>query len=79
MQRRYERFAARSERILSVSQCTARDLTALAGIPAQKISVHYNFVGEEYFAIDRLSQGAELTDERHVPPFPAPAVAWKLD
>jgi len=71
MQRRYERFAARSERILSVSQCTARDLTALAGIPAQKISVHYNFVGEEYFAIDRLSQGAEIRTLREKYGLPA--------
>ena len=43
-----ERYAAGAERVLAPSQCAARDLAQLAGIPAEKIRVVSNWVGPEF-------------------------------
>lgn len=43
-----EHFARHADLVLAISQCTARDLTTLAGIPAHKIQVFYNWVDDTY-------------------------------
>ena len=53
MQALHERFAASCDLVLAVSHCTARDLTELAGIPAEKISVLHNWVGPEFTSLDK--------------------------
>ena len=70
MQRLQERFAAGAKHVLAVSRCTADDLTTLAGIPSDKISVHYNWVGEEFARWNRATaqqQIANLLEKYHLP------------
>lgn len=62
MQTRHERFAAYSDLVLAVSHCTARDLTELAGIPAEKISVLHNWVGPEFTNIERNASKSRVLE-----------------
>ena len=64
MQGLSERFAAKSSRVLAVSYCTAKDLTELAGIPAERISVLYNWVGPEFTTIDKRISASRIQEMR---------------
>jgi glycosyltransferase involved in cell wall biosynthesis len=64
MQTRHERFAASSDLVLAVSHCTARDLTELAGIPPEKISVLHNWVGQEFTSLDKKFSEPRILEMR---------------
>ena len=72
IQTRHERFAASSDLVLAVSHCTARDLTELAGIPAEKISVLHNWVGPEFTNIERNASKSRILEIREKLGLPDP-------
>lgn len=72
MQGRFEAFAAASDLVLAVSDCTARDLTQLAGIPAEKISVLHNWVGPGFIKQEKNVSDARIMQIREKLALPDP-------
>lgn len=63
-----ERYGAGAERVLTVSNCAARDLVELAGIPEEKIQVIYNWTGPEYDAAKARVTAPAVAAKYGLPP-----------
>jgi glycosyltransferase involved in cell wall biosynthesis len=62
-----ERYAAASQVVITVSECSAADLRDLAGIPADKIRIIYQWVEERYNPSFAQSEAARVREHYRLP------------